>query len=78
MPRYHFHIWDGEEVLFDDEGAVFQNLGDAEKEAIASAREIMCEAILRGEPIGLSRDVLISDRKGTVVCRVAFKKVVEQ
>ena len=51
MPKYFFHIRDGEELITDDEGADLPDLEAARKEATLTAREIIAESVGSAEPL---------------------------
>jgi hypothetical protein len=50
MPRYLFHIRDGDKLIPDEEGTELPDLSAARKEAALSAREILLEAAGSSEP----------------------------
>jgi hypothetical protein len=47
MPRYYFHIREGDEMVRDEEGLDCEDARTARHEAIESAREIMSESLLQ-------------------------------
>lgn len=51
MPKYYFHIRDGQDLALDPEGAEFETLEAARKEAANSARELLAQRLLRGDVI---------------------------
>lgn len=75
MPRYYFHIRDGESVVFDREGADFASLELALEEAVTSAREIIAEAVRRGKaPDGQVFE--ITTEEGEVVRSMPFSSTI--
>ena len=48
MARYFFHVWNGDDYAPDDEGAEFDDDEAARRFAVASARELLEEAIRQG------------------------------
>jgi hypothetical protein len=72
MTRYFLHVQEGSDILEDPCGQNFADLAAAEREAAASARDLMAEALRCNEPLGLQRMMLINDEAGHTVCTVAF------
>jgi hypothetical protein len=63
MPRYYFHIRNVDDVALDEEGTDLPDLTTARRQALASARELLANAIKEGkEPI--SESVVIADANG--------------
>ncbi len=75
MPRYYFHIRDGEDFLPDEEGVELPNLKAAHREAILSARGIIAEKILHGEVVD-GEVIEITDEEGGILDAVAMRSVV--
>jgi hypothetical protein len=51
MPRFYFHLLRaGNELVTDDEGTDLPDFSAARREAVQSARELLCEAIKDGRP----------------------------
>jgi len=74
MPRYYFHVREGQEISRDTEG---QNLPDAEaarREAINASREILGEKLLHGGSLN-HRQIEIADETGHVVDVVSANDV---
>lgn len=70
MPRYFFHILSGGLTVPDDEGMDLADLGAAQQEALASARDLARSADKDG--FGKeSRSVQIVDAAGTILGAVA-------
>jgi hypothetical protein len=74
MPRYYFHIRNGEDLARDPEGAEFATLDLARAEAIKSARELLSQRVLRGDLVNGESFELTSD-DGVVAEIVKFKDV---
>jgi hypothetical protein len=72
MTRYFLHVQDGSDILEDPWGQNFDDLAAAEREAAASARELMAEALRWNNPLGLQRMMLINSEAGHTVSTVAF------
>ena len=74
MPKYYFHIRDGQDLAPDPEGAEFESLEAARVEAINSARELVAQRILRGDVVDGQAFELTSE-DGKVADIVRFKDV---
>jgi len=75
MPLYFFHLMHGDDVAHDLEGMRLPDIETAKAEAIASAREIMADAMLRGEKLG-KRECQIADKTGTVLLTIRFEDAI--
>lgn len=71
MPRYYFHIREGNVLMPDDEGRFFPGLPAARNELMASLREIVSERLLHGTDIE-GRQFEIADEAGDVLAIVPF------
>ena len=68
MPRYFFHLRDGDTLLKDDaESQDFANLEDVRLEAIQGARQILSEAALSGQAGSLNQQIEVVDEAGRTV-----------
>jgi hypothetical protein len=45
MPRFYFHLRSGRDIATDDDGTELPDLTAARQEALASAREIVADAV---------------------------------
>ena len=72
MPRYFLHVQDGSDILEDPCGQDFTDLPAAEREAAASARDLMAEALRCNEPLGLKKKMLVNDAAGRTVFTITF------
>ena len=75
MPRYFFHVDDGQDVTHDDEGIDLPDLDAVREEATESAREIMSQSVLAGGPPN-GKKFVVTDEAGIVVLEVAFKDAI--
>jgi hypothetical protein len=75
MPRYFFHIADGDR-FFDDEGIVLPDVSAALDAALAGAREIVAEEVKQGKGLSLTERIEIHDEAGCVVGTVTFREAV--
>jgi hypothetical protein len=75
MPRYYFHIREGDKFERDPEGSEHASPEEARREALAAAREMVAEAVLHDELID-GRTFEVADENGALVAVVAFKSVI--
>ena len=75
MPRFFFHIRDGESVD-DPDGMFLPDARTARLEAIRSARDIMAEDVRRGR-LSLSSSIEVTDENGEPILAVPFREVVD-
>jgi len=75
MPRYYFHIEDDGDTIVDREGIELADLDAAREEAVAGAREIMSEDVLRGRTAD-GRRFVITDDWGMVLAEVPFRATI--
>ena len=63
VPRYFFHTRDGDGLALDDEGSELPSLDAARDEAIASAKLLIAQALLKGVPLNeaMARSYEVSD-----------------
>ena len=66
MPRYYFHVREGQEISRDVEGQDLPNAEAARREAINASREILGEKLLHGGSLN-HRQIEIADETGHVV-----------
>ena len=76
MPRYYFHLRDGEDVLLDPEGRELNHPGAVEQMALNEARAIICDDG-RGGRIDLTQRIDVEDEAGNLVHRLPFVDAVE-
>ncbi|MGE3831231.1 MAG: hypothetical protein AB7F76_09595 [Parvibaculaceae bacterium] len=73
MARFYFNIRHSEGLIEDTEGQELRSLEEAHAEAVASARELIAEAVLLGEQID-HRAFEISDETGSTLDVVPFSE----
>jgi hypothetical protein len=73
MRRYFLHVRDRTSVIIDDQGMELPDLGAARQAALAAARQLMSQAVLKGEPLD-GRVFEIADQHGTVLLLVPFSE----
>jgi hypothetical protein len=77
MPRFFFHIRNGNDYVADEEGTEVANLAAAEEEASEAAREILAERLLNGEVLD-GQTFEIVDEDGRILKTVPFRSVIRQ
>ena len=75
MPRFFFHIRDGESIE-DPDGMYLPDTRTARLEAVRSAREIMAGDVRRGR-LALSSWIEVTDEHGEAIFAVPFAEAVE-
>jgi hypothetical protein len=71
MPRFYFHVRDGNDLIEDEEGNDLPDLDSALAEAEAAAREIMADRLRQGRP-SVSPMIEVRDHTGTRVGEFAL------
>lgn len=75
MPRFFFHIEDGDRFP-DDEGAVLPDAMAARRVALVGAREIIAEDLKQGKGLSLDDRIEVQDESGRIVVIVTFREAV--
>ena len=75
MPRYYFHFRSAQDIAKDDQGTDLPDLEAAHAAALASARELVADAIKAGYD-DIPESILITDEVGKELASVPLKKVV--
>lgn len=74
MPRFFFHIREGDKLDVDPEGTEFPSPEDAVADARKAAREMLAELLLAGERLD-GQHFEITSEDGNVVDVVSFRSV---
>jgi hypothetical protein len=74
MSRFYFHIHAGEQVLLDQEGTELRDTHAARQEALATARDILANAIRSGNE-NIPEAIVIADSEGRGLETVPFALV---
>lgn len=77
MARYYFHVRDRDKLIEDTEGQELPDAAAVRGEALASARELLAEAILLGEPME-HRIFDIVDEGGRKVATIPFSEALDR
>ena len=75
MPRFFFHVRDGEPVD-DPDGMFLSDMRGARLEAVRSARNIIAEDLRRGR-LHLSSWIEVTDEQGEAIFALPFAEAVE-
>ena len=75
MPRFFFHIRDGDPVD-DPDGMYLPDVRSARLEAVRNARDIMAEDVRRGR-LRLSSCIEVADENGEAIFAVPFAEAVD-
>lgn len=68
MPRYYFHVCEGEKrIVTDGEGQAFETMEEVRREAIESARAAHDVATMGGTAEGLHYQIEVTDAVGKTV-----------
>jgi hypothetical protein len=76
MPRYYFHLRDGEDILLDPEGRELNHPGAYEQMALNEARAIISDDAKAGR-IELRHRIEVEDEAGSPVHRLHFHDAIE-
>ena len=74
MPRFYFHLRSGENFATDCDGAELPDLAAARQEALASAREIVADAV-KGSKNETPNCFVIADADGHELLNVPLTEV---
>lgn len=74
MPRFHFHMRDGDRIIEDPDGANLPSLDAARAKATAAIREAASRPLRLGQDL-TGRRFEIADESGRVLATVAFRDV---
>ncbi len=75
MSRFYFHLDECGAICADEEGFELADIDAARVQAIAAARDIMCDEVSRGR-LCLSCRIDVADESGAIVLVVPFKEAV--
>ncbi|HEX8572295.1 MAG TPA: hypothetical protein VF759_06050 [Allosphingosinicella sp.] len=76
MPRFYFHVCNGNGFTEDQEGRDFPDLEAARAEAVRTAREIMASEVKRGM-LDLSSFIEIEDSEHQLKYTLGFEDVLD-
>ena len=71
-----FHMEDKGRTIVDREGIELGDLDEAREEAVAAARQLISEHVLRGRAAN-GRRFVITDEGGTVLAKVSFNETID-
>ena len=74
MPRYFFHFYDGP-ILRDQDGIELADAEAACAAALAGAREVMCDQLMKGR-LSLHHRIEVEDEDGKAILTLPFGEAV--
>jgi hypothetical protein len=74
MPRYFFHFRNSDGLREDYEGEDLADLAAVEETAMASAKEIIAEGLLGGEPVLTGYSFEVCDEAGALLFAFPFSE----
>jgi hypothetical protein len=77
VPRYFFHIRDGDELIEDFEGSEFPDLETAKAEALETALDIIAERVRSSVDLD-GRAFEIADEDGIVLAVIPLREMLRQ
>ena len=72
MPRYYRHTRQGDQLIRDNEGIKFADLDAARADALEGIRDILSEAIRRGNDLPLDDAIVITNKAGRELTTIPF------
>jgi hypothetical protein len=75
VPRFYFHIVDGETTIMDPDGSELPDLAAARDEALQSARHLLADKIRAGEVLD-GQKFEIRDGEGRLLATVPFRDAI--
>lgn len=75
MPRYFFHLQDGQETR-DEEGVQLPDVAAARDVALENARSMVCEDVMNGQ-LNLDNRIEVTDEQGAILLTLTFREAFE-
>ena len=75
MPRYHFDVQNGADLVLDEEGRELANLEVARREAIKGIRSLISAEVEKGS-LDLTGQLTLRDATGRTVILLRFEEAV--
>ena len=72
MPRYYRHLQQGDQLIHDADGIELADIDAARADALEGIRDILAEAIKRGNDVPLDDALIITDEAGQEVMTLPF------
>ena len=72
MPRYYRHIRQGDQLIHDTDGIELADLDAARADALEGIRDILAEAIRRGNDVPLDDAIIITSKAGREFMTIPF------
>jgi hypothetical protein len=77
VPRFYFHVRDGDKLDIDTEGTELPDLAAVREEAVHAAKEALIEAI-RTDSVFNNQVFEVADDQGRLVFTLPFREAVRQ
>lgn len=74
MPRFYFHVRDGDTLITDQEGVEMPGNAAAAEEARQAARDLLAERVKYGEPLEARHFEVVNDN-GETILTLPFRSV---
>lgn len=75
MPLFYFHVYN-DEITMDEEGQDLPDIEAARREAVKSARALICDDVSKGR-LALSDRIDVVDERGDPVLSLPFREAFE-
>ena len=72
MPQYYRHIRQGDQLIHDTDGVELADLDAARADALEGIRDILAEAIKRGNDVPIDDAIVITNKAGRELMTIAF------
>ena len=72
MPRYYRHIRQSDQLIHDTDGIELADLDAARADALEGIRDILAEAIKRGNDVPLDDAIVITNKAGRELMTIPF------
>lgn len=76
MSVYYFHLYEGTDIITDEEGREYESLSEAVSAAHLDVRSILSGDVQHGR-LDLSRKLAVEDQIGTVLHELHFNDAIE-
>ena len=75
MPHYFLNLFNDADSP-DHEGTDFADLAAARRAAVAGAREVMADHVMKGRPLNMAHRVEVVDENGKVLAVIPFGELI--
>jgi hypothetical protein len=74
MPWYYRHIRQGDQLIHDTDGVELADLDAARADALEGIRDILAEAIKRGNDVPIDDAIVITNKAGRELMTIPFSE----